>query len=110
MARVTRQRRRNGRGPIRREDTGLPIVPAGPGRPPASRIRSLAGSMAPTGVRTSVSADGASRGGPAPPSLRSRPRVGAYVALTKPRIIELLLVTTLPTMIVAAAGPAVGRG
>jgi protoheme IX farnesyltransferase len=31
-------------------------------------------------------------------------RVGAYVALTKPRIIELLLVTTLPTMIVARRG------
>ena len=31
-------------------------------------------------------------------------RVGAYVALTKPRIIELLLVTTLPTMIVAQGG------
>jgi heme o synthase len=31
-------------------------------------------------------------------------RVGSYVALTKPRIIELLLVTTLPTMIVAKRG------
>jgi heme o synthase len=31
-------------------------------------------------------------------------RAGAYVALTKPRIIELLLVTTLPTMIVAQRG------
>jgi heme o synthase len=31
-------------------------------------------------------------------------RVGAYVALTKPRIIELLLITTLPTMIVARRG------
>jgi protoheme IX farnesyltransferase len=31
-------------------------------------------------------------------------RVGAYVALTKPRIIELLLITTLPTMIVAERG------
>ena len=31
-------------------------------------------------------------------------RVGAYVALTKPRIIELLLVTTVPTMVVAAEG------
>jgi protoheme IX farnesyltransferase len=31
-------------------------------------------------------------------------RVGAYVALTKPRIIELLLVTTVPTMIVAERG------
>ena len=33
-----------------------------------------------------------------------RSRLGAYVALTKPRIIELLLVTTVPTMIVAARG------
>jgi heme o synthase len=33
-----------------------------------------------------------------------RPRVGAYVALTKPRIIELLLITTLPTMVVAERG------
>lgn len=38
-----------------------------------------------------------------------RSRVAAYVALTKPRIIELLLVTTLPTMVVAARGlPPVG--
>jgi protoheme IX farnesyltransferase len=36
------------------------------------------------------------------PSLRSR--VGGFVALTKPRIIELLLVTTVPTMFVAQAG------
>ena len=35
---------------------------------------------------------------------RSRSRVRAYVALTKPRIIELLLVTTLPSMILAADG------
>ncbi len=33
-----------------------------------------------------------------------RSKAAAYVALTKPRIIELLLVTTIPTMIVAAAG------
>lgn len=31
-------------------------------------------------------------------------RLGGFVALTKPRIIELLLVTTLPTMIVARGG------
>jgi protoheme IX farnesyltransferase len=31
-------------------------------------------------------------------------RIAAYVALTKPRVIELLLVTTLPTMILAAHG------
>jgi protoheme IX farnesyltransferase len=30
--------------------------------------------------------------------------VGAYVALTKPRIIELLLITTLPTMVLAEQG------
>ena len=33
-----------------------------------------------------------------------RSRAAAYVALTKPRIIELLLVTTVPTMVVAAKG------
>jgi heme o synthase len=33
-----------------------------------------------------------------------RSTIGAYVALTKPRIIELLLVTTLPTMVVAKRG------
>ena len=36
------------------------------------------------------------------PSLSER--VGAYVALTKPRIIELLLVTTVPAMFLAARG------
>jgi protoheme IX farnesyltransferase len=39
---------------------------------------------------------------PARPSLRTR--VGGFVALTKPRIIELLLVTTVPTMFVAHGG------
>jgi len=39
---------------------------------------------------------------PAPPSFRRR--VAGYVALTKPRIIELLLVTTVPTMVVAEQG------
>ena len=35
---------------------------------------------------------------------RSQPRWRAYVALTKPRVIELLLVTTLPVMFLAAGG------
>ena len=35
---------------------------------------------------------------------RSRPKALAYVALTKPRIIELLLITTVPTMVVAEGG------
>ncbi len=38
-----------------------------------------------------------------------RSRAAAYLALTKPRIIELLLVTTVPTMVVAARGlPSLG--
>ncbi len=37
-----------------------------------------------------------------PPSLSTR--VGGYIALTKPRIIELLLITTIPTMVVAERG------
>ena len=43
---------------------------------------------------------------PAPPtrSGRVRTNVAAYVALTKPRIIELLLVTTVPTMVLAEGG------
>ena len=32
----------------------------------------------------------------------SRSRLGAYIALTKPRIIELLLITTVPSMVMAA--------
>lgn len=39
---------------------------------------------------------------PAPLPLRAR--VAGYVALTKPRIIELLLITTVPTMVVAEGG------
>jgi protoheme IX farnesyltransferase len=39
---------------------------------------------------------------PAPPTLQRRIR--GYIALTKPRIIELLLVTTVPTMVVAEKG------
>jgi protoheme IX farnesyltransferase len=37
-------------------------------------------------------------------TLSGRQRIGAYVALTKPRIIELLLVTTVPVMVVAQRG------
>ncbi|MEE9178391.1 MAG: UbiA family prenyltransferase, partial [Acidimicrobiia bacterium] len=33
-----------------------------------------------------------------------RSRIAAYVALTKPRIIELLLITTVPAMVLAADG------
>jgi len=56
-------------------------------------------------ARPSVDSVVTPRRGPA----RLLHRVGAYVALTKPRIIELLLVTTIPTMILAAGGlPSIG--
>ncbi|MSV96523.1 MAG: protoheme IX farnesyltransferase [Actinobacteria bacterium] len=42
--------------------------------------------------------DGKRRGA----SKKKRSKFGSYVALTKPRIIELLLVTTIPTMVLAA--------
>ena len=51
--------------------------------------------------------DAAARGeprDPAAPRTPARDRVRAYIALTKPRIIELLLVTTVPAMILAARG------
>jgi heme o synthase len=38
------------------------------------------------------------------PAAALRARLGAYIALTKPRIIELLLVTTVPAMMRAARG------
>ncbi len=37
-------------------------------------------------------------------TVATRPKAMAFVALTKPRIIELLLITTVPTMVVAKAG------
>jgi heme o synthase len=50
-------------------------------------------SLAPGGVRPRVH-------GVATP----RTRIGGFVALTKPRIVELLLITTLPTMVLAEDG------
>ena len=41
---------------------------------------------------------------PAAREFSGRERVLGYIALTKPRIIELLLVTTVPTMVVAERG------
>jgi protoheme IX farnesyltransferase len=53
---------------------------------------------------TGASAASAHPGATAQPRTGIRARVAAYVALTKPRVIELLLVTTLPTMILAEGG------
>ena len=51
-------------------------------------------------------ADQTSERSPQPlrPRKGKRSIVGAYIALTKPRIIELLLTTTIPTVILAAGG------
>jgi len=59
---------------------------------------------APNALPLAVAAPGSTVPGSPPP--RRSPRVigGALVALTKPRIIELLLVTTVPTMLLAQHG------
>ena len=61
---------------------------------------------APTAVGRFATRSGADLASPVVPAvaISSRERLAGYVALTKPRIIELLLVTTVPTMIVAERG------
>ena len=49
-------------------------------------------------------AGGFSPGGPKRSELTLRETIFAYVALTKPRIVELLLITTVPAMLLAAHG------
>ncbi|MBX3313808.1 MAG: heme o synthase [Actinobacteria bacterium] len=69
---------------------------------PGRRPHPPAGTAAPDGGRTGA----ASYGGAVLKQSRAplRTRVAGYVALTKPRIIELLLITTVPTMVVAERG------
>ncbi|MDP3713942.1 MAG: heme o synthase [Mycobacteriales bacterium] len=57
----------------------------------------------PTGAPAAAGADAATVE-PVSRAARTRAVVMAYVALTKPRIIELLLVTTVPTMVLAERG------
>ena len=57
----------------------------------------------PAGAAAMPAADQAQGPRPTRPA-RLRDTVGAYIGLTKPRIIELLLVTTVPTMVVAERG------
>ena len=66
-----------------------PALPVTPSRPNVSKVASNAGALS---------------AGPARFVPGVLARIGALVALTKPRIIELLLVTTVPTMVVAAGG------
>jgi protoheme IX farnesyltransferase len=72
--------------------TQTPVVPAQPG--PGDLV---AATPAAAGGRALPHSSGRARKAP-------RSRLAAYIALTKPRIIELLLVTTLPSMVLAAGG------
>jgi protoheme IX farnesyltransferase len=60
----------------------------------------------PTALPATANVTAAGQVGPPPPAVHRTPRAvaGALVALTKPRIIELLLVTTVPTMLLAQRG------
>jgi len=60
--------------------------------------------VAPTQPAASPGADGTAAAPVRVDRRVSRGRIASYIALTKPRIIELLLVTTLPAMILAADG------
>jgi heme o synthase len=74
--------------------------PDGPGQPVTAVVDPTTGDPV-AGPPPGSSAESSA----APPAARSAvTAVRAYVALTKPRIIELLLVTTFPTMILAAHG------
>ncbi len=86
---------------------GAATVSPAPGRPVATSrrpsLRVLAGhgpGHRPSG-RAATEVDALDAEATATPT---RSKVAAYVALTKPRIIELLLVTTVPTQVVAARG------
>jgi heme o synthase len=69
--------------------TQTPVAPVEPAAPARNRHPSLAARMGRSRTATTGRRPG---------------RIASYVALTKPRIIELLLVTTLPAMILAAHG------
>jgi heme o synthase len=83
---------------------GIPsagIAPGGgPAQGPGSRSGSGAGPGEPPATATPAAPSGATSTATTPGSNRSS-TVRAYVALTKPRIIELLLITTIPAMVLA---------
>lgn len=86
--------------------TAVPPVGIHPGRRATAVRRSHRPPVAADTVVVSVDAsidDGLAAAEGTPLEGR-RSKVAAYVALTKPRIIELLLVTTVPVQIVAAGG------
>ncbi len=103
------ERRRQGSIGDARPDTqtgAMAAVALDPAAVPADPSRDLivAAPFTPAGAAgTDASGPGEPADGsePSPAPARLRDRVRAYVALTKPRIIELLLVTTVPAMALA---------
>ncbi len=73
-------------------------------RPPCYRrsVAALPDDLAPTADSSPSSAEPAAT--PSQPPLRTRSTWRAYFLLTKPRVIELLLVTTVPAMVLADEG------
>src|SRR5699024_3722675 len=80
----------------------LTTAARGPVVPAASRRAQEEGRWAVTATQGASVRNAHRGGGRTPHSMRTVVR--GYVALTKPRIIELLLITTIPTMFVAAGG------
>jgi protoheme IX farnesyltransferase len=78
--------------------TPEPAAAAGPGQP-TDGPGHPAGATGPAAAVPPGEATGTALADPGRPTVASV--VGAYVALTKPRIIELLLITTVPAMVLA---------
>jgi protoheme IX farnesyltransferase len=77
---------------------------AGIGAEVASRDSGTRPSTADRTLAPGITITGAVVAEPAARTATRRDTIRAYVALTKPRIIELLLVTTVPAMVIAAHG------
>ncbi len=104
-----------GAGPASPDRSGAGGRPDTPGSAagepgPSGAVSAVQGTLPEAATAALASTVDASRPSPssagADPAGRAAPRrisatVGAYVALTKPRIIELLLVTTIPAMVLA---------
>jgi protoheme IX farnesyltransferase len=84
------------------------VPPGGVRSKPATNARADAGRWLSVSMITERPAQGRSPAVLAPPRSAARRDIGAviraYVSLTKPRIVELLLITTIPAMMLAAGG------
>ena len=90
-----------------RLSTPLSLDGAASARAAATPASTTPGATAADEAPATSTSSGPTRSGDRLATLRRR--AGAYLALTKPRVIELLLVTTIPTMILAEGGlPSIG--